>query len=156
MKLSNQNIGLEAKGISKTYGNVVALDNLNFKVNKGEIYCLLGQNGAGKTTTINIFLGLLKPSSGQAIINGISVSDSNKISSDIAYIPEVVQLYGRLSGLENLDFFDYYFFVIYEKVSNSLSKMNMILDTYFQKWDDNEHVKSIKAKIKKIEDEAAG
>ena len=50
-------------------------------------------------------MGLLKPSSGQAIINGISVSDSNKISSDIAYIPEVVQLYGRLSGLENLDFF---------------------------------------------------
>ncbi len=105
MELSNQDIGLEAKNLSKTYGETIALSNLNFRVKKGEIYCLLGQNGAGKTTTINIFLGLVKASSGEALINGISVNDTNIVSQEIAYIPEVVQLYERLSGLENLDFF---------------------------------------------------
>jgi ABC-type multidrug transport system, ATPase component len=105
VELSNQNIGLEAKNLSKTYGETIALNNLNFSVKKGEIYSLLGQNGAGKTTTINIFLGLIKASSGEALINGTSVNDANIVSQQIAYIPEVVQLYGRLSGLENLDFF---------------------------------------------------
>ena len=105
MELSEQNKGLEAKKLSKTYGKTVALNNLNFKVNKGEIYCLLGQNGAGKTTTINLFLGLIKPTSGEALVNGTQVGDKNIISQEIAYIPEVVQLYGNLSGIENLDFF---------------------------------------------------
>jgi len=105
MELSNQGIELKAKNLSKTFGETKALNNLSFSVQKGEIYCLLGQNGAGKTTTINIFLGLIKATSGQALVNGTSVNDSNIVSQEIAYIPEVVQLYGRLSGLENLDFF---------------------------------------------------
>ena len=105
MEISNQKIGLEAKNLSKTYGKTTALNNLSFNVTKGEIYCLLGQNGAGKTTTINIFLGLIKPTSGEALVNGISVDKKNIISQEIAYIPEVVQLYGKLSGKENLDFF---------------------------------------------------
>ncbi len=102
---NNVEIFLEARGILKTFGSKVALKHLNFRVNKGEIYCLLGQNGAGKTTTINIFLGLLEPDSGQALVNNIPVSDKKTISKALAYIPEVVQLYGNLSGIENLDFF---------------------------------------------------
>jgi len=66
---------------------------------------LLGQNGAGKTTTINIFLGLLLPTAGEAFINGISVTKQTKNRSKIAYIPEVIQLYSNLSAIENLDFF---------------------------------------------------
>ncbi|MEL6356433.1 MAG: ATP-binding cassette domain-containing protein, partial [Bacteroidota bacterium] len=105
MEFSKQNIGLEAKGLSKSYGDIVALNNLNFKVDVGDVYCLLGQNGAGKTTTINIFLGLIKATSGEALVNGISVGSTKVVSEEIAYIPEVVQLYGKLSGAENLDFF---------------------------------------------------
>ena len=105
MEIPNQKKGMVAKNLSKAYGNTIALDKLNFSVAQGEIYCLLGQNGAGKTTTINIFLGLIKPNSGEALINGISVNDRNLISQEIAYIPEVVQLYGKLSGTENLDYF---------------------------------------------------
>lgn len=105
MEIVEQNLSLEATNLCKKYGTSIALDNLNFKVGKGEIYCLLGQNGAGKTTTINIFLGLLKPSSGDAKVNGISVQNRNLISKEIAYIPEVVQLYGKLSGADNLDYF---------------------------------------------------
>ncbi|WP_299901693.1 ATP-binding cassette domain-containing protein [uncultured Aquimarina sp.] len=97
---------LTAINLTKTYGKHQALSNLNLSVDKGEIFCLLGQNGAGKTTTINLFLGLIEATSGTAQINGVTVTpNSNKTTQMIAYIPEVVQLYGNLSGLENLNFF---------------------------------------------------
>ena len=57
---------LETIKLSKNYNDKKALKALNLSVSPGEIFCLLGQNGAGKTTTINIFLGLLKPTSGDA------------------------------------------------------------------------------------------
>lgn len=97
---------LEAINLTKSYGKFCALKGLNLKIQKGEVFCLLGQNGAGKTTTINIFLGLIPATNGKALINTIEIrpnsSDFNKL---IAYIPEVVQLYGNLSGIENLDLF---------------------------------------------------
>ncbi|WP_298880516.1 ABC transporter ATP-binding protein [uncultured Polaribacter sp.] len=96
---------LQAKMLCKRYDDKSALKDLCLSVNPGEIFCLLGQNGAGKTTTINIFLGLIKPTSGEALIDNVSVTDSKSKRSSIAYIPETVQLYGNLSGLENLDFF---------------------------------------------------
>jgi ABC-2 type transport system ATP-binding protein len=97
---------LQALQLSKQYGNVAALNQLNLSVGKGEIFCLLGQNGAGKTTTINLFLGFLNASGGKALINDIVVTPNNPDTKKlIAYIPEVVQLYGNLSGIENLDFF---------------------------------------------------
>ncbi|OAV45684.1 ABC transporter ATP-binding protein [Lewinella sp. 4G2] len=105
MNLSQPTGGLEAINLRKSYGSTVALDDLNFSVSGGEVYCLLGQNGAGKTTTINIFLGLLGATSGQALVNGESVAGAGVVPRAIAYIPEVVQLYGNLSGTENLDFF---------------------------------------------------
>ncbi len=67
---------------------------------------MLGQNGAGKTTTINIFLGFTEATSGLATINDVEVKPGNPATKKfVAYIPEVVQLYGNLTGLENLDFF---------------------------------------------------
>ncbi len=97
---------LEAIDLTKRYGTYEALSHLNLSVDKGEIFCLLGQNGAGKTTTINLFLGLLEPTSGEALLNGTVVKpNNNAVTKMIAYIPEVVQLYGNLSGLENLNFF---------------------------------------------------
>ena len=96
---------LKAIKLNKTYNDKIALKDLNLTVAPGEIFCLLGQNGAGKTTTINIFLGVLEPTSGKALIDDISVTNNKKIRSSIAYIPESVQLYDNLSGVENLDFF---------------------------------------------------
>ncbi|TCP22979.1 ABC-2 type transport system ATP-binding protein [Tenacibaculum skagerrakense] len=95
---------LRAKKLSMRYNDKLALKNLDFSVAPGEIFCLLGQNGAGKTTTINIFLGLLEPTSGEALIDNHPVTKKSNRNS-IAYIPEIVQLYGNLSGVENLDFF---------------------------------------------------
>lgn len=96
---------LEAVNLSKSYDGVNALVNLNLSVAPGEIFCLLGQNGAGKTTTINLFLGLIQPTSGSALINGVAVKPGSDTNQWIAYIPEVVQLYSNMNGLENLDFF---------------------------------------------------
>lgn len=96
---------LQAKNLCMRYEDKLALNDLSFTVASGEIFCLLGQNGAGKTTTINIFLGLLEPTSGEALINNASVKEDKSARKAIAYIPEIVQLYGNLSGLENLEFF---------------------------------------------------
>lgn len=97
---------LEAIRLTKTYGGHTALNGLDLTVDKGEIFCLLGQNGAGKTTTINIFLGFVAPTSGEARIAGVPVAtNGQQARKHLAYIPEVVMLYGNLTGLENLDYF---------------------------------------------------
>ena len=64
---------LQTTNLTKKYGEQVALNNLSLTINKGEIFCLLGQNGAGKTTTINLFLGFTNATSSEAKINKISV-----------------------------------------------------------------------------------
>ena len=105
MEFSQQNLGLETKGLRKSYEDTVALRNLNSKVDTGDVCCFLGQNGAGKTTTINIFLGPKEATSGEALVNGIPVIGMEVISKEITQIPEFVQLYGKLSGTEYLDLF---------------------------------------------------
>ena len=97
---------LEARGLSKRYGVTEALDSLDLAIAPAEVYCLLGPNGAGKTTTINLFLGFVAPTSGQALIAGLDVSTHDRETKRrIAYIPEQVMLYRNLSGLENLEYF---------------------------------------------------
>ncbi len=97
---------LEARGLSRRYGDHLALDSLNLTVRPGEIYCLLGPNGAGKTTTINLFLGFLEPTTGSAKVAGMDVSTHPiQTKRHLAYIPEQVMLYGNLSGIENLEYF---------------------------------------------------
>ncbi len=97
---------LQATALGKQYNGTAALIDLNLSIEKGEIFCLLGQNGAGKTTTINLFLGFTDATSGKATINGIDVKPNDPATRKfVAYIPEVVQLYGNLTGIENLDFF---------------------------------------------------
>ncbi len=97
---------LEAIDLTKSYNGTPALKALNLKVNSGEIFCLLGQNGAGKTTTINLFLGFLAPTSGEAKIAAINVQQQPlETKKHLAYIPETVMLYPNLTGLENLEYF---------------------------------------------------
>ncbi len=92
--------------LTKKYGEHVALDQLNLQVNEGEIYCLLGANGAGKTTTINLLLGFIKPSSGNAFINEVQVVENSRDAKKyLAYIPENLMLYPSLTAIENLDYF---------------------------------------------------
>lgn len=97
---------LKAVALTKTYQSPPALDRLDLTVPPGEVFCLLGPNGAGKTTTVNLFMGFVVPTSGQALVGGIdSATDPIGARRQLAYIPENVMLYGRLNGIENLAYF---------------------------------------------------
>lgn len=98
---------LEARKLTKRYGDHLALDALDIAVGAGQILCLLGANGAGKTTTINLFLGFTAPSAGQALVAGKDVAvDPAGARAMLGYVAEVVSLYPALTGAENLDFFN--------------------------------------------------
>jgi ABC-2 type transport system ATP-binding protein len=97
---------LQAIDLHKRYGDVVALESLNLRVEPGEVCCLLGANGAGKTTTINLFLDFVPRTSGRALVCGLDVADHPlETKARLAYIPEVVSLYPTLTGEENLRYF---------------------------------------------------
>ena len=97
---------LEAISLTKQYGTVTAVHDLNLNIEPGEIFCLLGPNGAGKTTTINLFLGFVAPTAGQVRIDGLDVqTNPRKTKHVLAYLPEQVMLYKNLTGLENLAYF---------------------------------------------------
>jgi len=93
------------KGVSKSYGDVLALNQITLQVMRGEIYGLIGPNGAGKTTAIKLLVGLLRPSSGQVFVNGFDVQkDGLAAKRELGYIPDEPFLYGRLTPLELMDF----------------------------------------------------
>jgi ABC-2 type transport system ATP-binding protein len=94
---------IETAGLTKRYGEVLAVDDLSFRVRAGEIYGLLGPNGAGKTTTILILLGLSEPTMGSARVVGLDPRrDPLEVKRRVGYLPDAVGFYGRLSGRENL------------------------------------------------------
>ena len=96
---------IEVRGLSKNFGNVVALDGASFTVKDREIFGLIGPNGAGKTTTLRILSTLLKPSSGTATVFGNDVvKDPEEVREIISYLPEEAGAYQNLSGYEYLDF----------------------------------------------------
>ena len=97
---------LETRALSKRFGELEAVADLDLRVGPSETYCLLGPNGAGKTTTIHLFLGFLSPTSGSVHVMGLDVADEPlKSKRHLAYVPEQVMLYRNLSGLENLAYF---------------------------------------------------
>ncbi len=97
---------IEARNLTKRFGNTTALNDLSFTVPARETFCFLGANGAGKTTTINLFLGFLPPSAGSALVCGKDVAEEPEAARALtAYIPEQVALYPELTGFENLKFF---------------------------------------------------
>ena len=94
---------IEVINLSKSYKSKQAVNNINFKINENEIVGLLGPNGCGKTTTIGMILGLLKPTSGQVLINGIDI-EKNKISllHKMNFISPYIELPKKLTVKQNL------------------------------------------------------
>ena len=96
---------LEVQHLIKKYGDNTAVDDVSFAIEAGEIFSLLGPNGAGKTTTISVLSCLLKPTSGDAIIGGHSVTrESLQVREVIGVVPQDIALYNMLSARENLIF----------------------------------------------------
>ncbi|MCR4429247.1 MAG: ABC transporter ATP-binding protein [Caldiserica bacterium] len=96
---------IEIKGLTKLFGNRKAVDNVSFEIQKGEAFGLLGPNGAGKTTLVSMLVCLLRPTSGDAVLDGSSiVHDPMMVKRKIGFVPQEISLYGPLTALENLQF----------------------------------------------------
>ena len=96
---------VEAKEVVKNFGSVRALDGLSFKINKGEIFGLIGLNGAGKTTALRIVSTLLLPTSGIVTVFGHNVvEEASEVRNLLSYLPEEAGAYKNLSGFEYLRF----------------------------------------------------
>lgn len=97
---------IEATHLSKKFGDFAATDDISFKVERGEIYGLLGPNGAGKSTTFKMLCGLLRPTSGEAHVAGISLLRSaSRARQRLGYMAQKFSLYGSLTVAQNLRFF---------------------------------------------------
>ncbi|MCD8021507.1 MAG: ABC transporter ATP-binding protein [Lachnospiraceae bacterium] len=96
---------IEVTHLTKRYGSNAAVDDLSFKVEKGQIYGFLGPNGAGKTTTMNILTGYIAPTEGEAIIDGHNiVEEPEEARKCIGYLPEIPPVYPEMTVLEYLQF----------------------------------------------------
>jgi len=92
-----------ARGLTKRYGDFVAVDALDLEIRRGEIFGLLGQNGAGKTTTILMLLGLTEPSAGRARVVGFDpMRRPLEVKRRVGYLPDSVGFYGAMTGRQNL------------------------------------------------------
>ncbi len=99
---------IETSDLTKIYrhSNILAVDSLNTKIYRGEIFGLLGENGAGKTTTVRLLTTMLKPSRGSALVAGYDILDSpNEVRSMVGVLPQDCGLYLELTVKENLTFF---------------------------------------------------
>ena len=92
---------IEVKNVTKKYGKVVAVDNISFKIEDGEIIGLLGPNGAGKSTTMNMITGFIEPTEGTIIVDGYDMAKRPmKAKREIGYMPEGVPLYTDMTVKE--------------------------------------------------------
>ena len=97
---------VEVHDLNRNFGKFIAVDHVNFSVQRGEIFGLLGPNGAGKTTTFRMLCGLLPPSGGKLTIAGIDVRQASASARQhLGYVAQKFSLYGQLTVGENLDFF---------------------------------------------------
>ena len=119
-------IEIDIKDLTKKYKEVVAVDNLNIQIKKGEIFSLLGTNGAGKTTTIKILSTLLLPSNGEVKINNFDlIKDKMKIKEIINISPQETAIAPNLTVLENLEFMT----GIYQ-IKNKKEKIDTLIKTF--------------------------
>ncbi len=94
---------VEARGLTKRYGDLVAVDHLDLELHRGEVFGLLGPNGAGKTTTILMLLGLTEPTAGTVRVLGLDPTRQPlEVKRRVGYVPDDVGFYGSLTGRENL------------------------------------------------------
>ncbi len=96
---------IKVRSISKSFGNILAVKNVSFSIEKGEIFAILGPNGAGKSTIVNILNTLVKPDTGDVIIDNVNIrNDGNNIKLIMGVVPQEIALYEELSAYENLMF----------------------------------------------------
>ena len=121
---------IEVNNLVKKYKNSSAVNNLNFKINKGKVIGLLGPNGCGKTTTIGMMLGLIKPTSGSVFINGQDIENEKhrtNILEKINFISPYIELPKKLTVQENLEVYGRMYGVnnLQVKISDLMKQLNL-------------------------------
>ena len=96
---------IEVKNLVRKYGDFIAVDDVSFSIEKGEVVGLLGHNGAGKTTIMKMLMGFLEPSFGSVSVDGYDVQEQSiKIQADMGYLPESLPIYPELTVVEYLQY----------------------------------------------------
>ena len=123
---------IKVENLTKKFGDVLAVDNISFSIDKGEIFAFLGPNGSGKTTTLRMLAALISPTSGKIEIDGKELSkNSSSIRSIIGFLTESPGMYEKISAYENLKFYSSFFDVDDKKRMDNIEKfLNM-----FGLWD---------------------
>ena len=128
----DDNYAVETTKLTKKFGNLTAVDELNLSVRRGIIYGFLGPNGAGKTTTIKLLCGLLSPSSGGARVLGRDIADG--VEDLIGYMPQETALYLNLTIHQNLRLFGELFGLDSSTIAEREEKLLRLID--LQDWKD--------------------
>ncbi len=108
------------ENLTKRYGKIVALNNVNFKFDSSQVIAIMGENGAGKSTLLKVCTGILPFETGKIIVDGYSIiTDSIKAREQIGYLPEMPEMYTRLTGREFL-----FYIASLRKIKNAEEKIN--------------------------------
>ncbi|HAM38957.1 MAG: ABC transporter ATP-binding protein [Elusimicrobia bacterium RIFOXYC2_FULL_34_12] len=119
---------IETQNLTKTYGKLIAVNKLNLKIKRGDIFGFLGPNGAGKSTTIRMLCGILQPNEGTAKINGFDIiNKSEKIKESIGYVTQRFGLYDDLTVQENLSFYASLYNLSEDTINNNIKNILTLL-----------------------------
>lgn len=133
-KAAAERPALVIEHLTKKYGSFTALNDLTLTLGSGEILGLIGPNGAGKTTTIKILVGLIRPTSGVAMIDGVDcVKDSQKIKRMVGYMPDIFGSYDNMRVREYLDFFGAAFGIRPAERAKRITEVMEITNTTYMK-----------------------
>jgi len=138
---------IQLRSVSKSFGNIEAVKNVSFNIDKGEIFGILGPNGAGKSTIVNILNTLVKPDKGDVIIDGVNIKDDgDTIKLIMGVVPQEIALYEELSAYENLMFWG----GLYDIPKSDLKvKVNNNLDIVDLSYRKNDRIKTFSGGMKR-------
>ena len=129
---------IEVRSVSKSFGNIEAVKNVSFNIEKGEIFGILGPNGAGKSTIVNILNTLVKPDKGDVIIDGVNIKDDgDTIKLIMGVVPQEIALYEELSAYENLMFWGGLYDIPKQELMTNVNRTLKIVDLVNRKDDQN-------------------
>jgi len=124
---------IEVTNLSKRFGTTYAVNKINMQVGAGDIYGFIGHNGAGKSTTFRILATILRPDTGTATIDGVPLSDGDRIRSLIGYMPDMFGVYEDMTVMQYLDFFGAAYFLPRQERRKLIGDILELTDLTFKK-----------------------
>ena len=125
----SKNYSILTENLTKSFGNIVAVDKINLKISRGKTYGLLGPNGAGKTTTVRMLNAIIKPTSGSARVGGFDVvNQSTDVKMICGFLPESPGLYQKLTAKEFLEFIGELYYIPEDVLTSRIEELIELFD----------------------------